>query len=541
MENGNNDRSVPGANQSANMYSYHQGEGKSAIVETGAIRRSLGENNPNAVPNYQFQNFSNQKAREINQNSIIINIDQSPPLYWMFFLIVGIIQIVFIIFLANYYEWDENNKPYKIGVKDNKKAKGLIQQKYKVFQDINIIIFLGFGFLRAFLKHHQWSSISFTLVGGVLSFEFGLFTLICWSSIIRKSWYPGIFNFQHLLDANLCAATTVLSMGGLFGKLSLAQYFVMVIAETIFSTLNYILLRQQLEIVDVGGALTVHLFGAVYGGIFSLVSFVPLQERERINQSPHLGMNYNSNIFGLFGTLILISYWPSFNTALIDGNQKYRGSINTYLSIGGSIIGTFLISPIYNKKKLYIQDIFNSTFAGGIIVAGCCNIIKEFWSSIILGILAGGLSSYLYFVLNKRLMNKGYHDTSGIIYYQGIPAFLGGIVSTIFVGNLENWDLDSSKDIKHFIGGILDFENFHYKLNFSRRAGIQFVSIIITISIAAASGLVTGFSIKFCNCNIAYRYFNDSEHFDVSDSERFPWEDEQIQVKLKYNTGEENN
>jgi hypothetical protein len=41
MENGNNDRSVPGANQSANMYSYYQGEQKSTIVETGAIRRSL--------------------------------------------------------------------------------------------------------------------------------------------------------------------------------------------------------------------------------------------------------------------------------------------------------------------------------------------------------------------------------------------------------------------------------------------------------------------------------------------------------------------
>ena len=533
MENGNNDKSNP--NQSANMYSYHQGEQKSAIVETDAIRRSLGENNPNSVPNFQFRSISNPNDKEINQNSIVINIDQSPPLYWMFFLIVGIIQIVFIIFLANYYEWDENNKPSHI---KDEKAKIIIQQKYRVFQDINIMIFLGFGFLRAFLKHHQWSSIAFTLVGGVLSFELGLFTLICWSSIIRKSWYPGIFNFQHLLDANLCAATTILSMGALFGKLSLAQYFVMIISETIFSTLNYVLLRQQLEIVDVGGALTVHLFGAVYGGIFSLVSFIPQQERGRISQSPHLGMNYNSNIFGLFGTLILISYWPSFNTALIDGNQKYRGIINTYLSIGGSIISSFLISPICNKSKLNIQDIFNSTFAGGIITAGCCNIIKEFWSCIIFGILAGGLSSYLYFVLNKRLMNKGYHDTSGILYYQGIPAFLGGIVSTIFVANLENWKCVSEGNIKNFIGGFLNYNKYNYSISYSKRAGIQFASIIITICIAATSGLVTGFSIKFCNCNIAYRYFNDSEHFNVSDSEPFPWDDEQIQVKVKYNTGE---
>ena len=89
-------------------------------------------------------------------------------------------------------------------------------------------------------------------------------------------------------------------------------------------------------------------------------------------------MNYNSNIFSLFGTMILISYWPFFNTALFDGNQRYRGIINTYLSIGGSIIDTFLLSLIYNKKKLYIQDIFNSTFAGGIFVAGCSISLKNF-------------------------------------------------------------------------------------------------------------------------------------------------------------------
>ena len=533
-----NNISNQGANQSQNMYSYNQEQQNSQELEAGAIRRSLGDKNPNAIPNFPAQNISynNNGGDNINQNSIVINIDQSPPLYWMFFLIVGIIQIIIIVFLANYYDWDEYNKPSKVNDKDNSESKLIIQKKYRVFQDINIMIYLGFGFLRTFLKHHTWSSIALTFIGGVLSFEFGLFTLICWSSIIRKSWYQGIFNFQHLLDANFCGAATVISMGALFGKLSLAQYFVIIISETVFSTLNYVLLRQQLEIIDIGGALTVHLFGAVFGSIFTLVSFVPTQERERIRISPHLGKNYNSNIFGLFGTLILCTYWPSFNTALIDGNQKYRGIINTYLSVGGSIIGTYLISPIFNKGKLKVEDILNASFAGGIIISGCCNIIKEFWSCIIFGIVAGGISSFLYNILNKRLINKGYHDTSGIIYYIGIPAFLGGIISTIFVGNLENWKLTEKNEMKYFVGGILDYDKFDYNMDFSKRAGIQFAAIFITILIAAASGLVAGFSIKFCNCNIAIRYFNDSEFFDVSENEPFPWEDEKVQLQVRYDS-----
>ena len=536
-QNENNNISNQGANQSQNMYSYNQEQQNSQEIEAGAIRRSLGDKNPNAIPNFPLQNISyNNNAGEINQNSIVINIDQSPPLYWMFFLIVGIIQIIIIVFLSNYYDWDDYNKPSNI--ENNFEAKSQIQKQYRALQDINIMIFLGFGFLRGFLKHHTWSSIALTFIGGVLSFEFGLFALICWSSIIRKSWYQGLFNFQHLLDANFCGAATVISMGALFGKLSLAQYFVMIISETIFSTLNYVLLRQELEIIDIGGALTVHLFGAIFGSIFTLVSFVPAQERERIRLSPHLGMNYNSNIFGLFGTLIIITYLPSFNTALIDGNQKYRGIINTYLSVGGSIIGTYLISPIFNKGKLKIEDILNASFAGGIIISGCCNIIKEFWSCIIFGILAGGISSFLYNVLNKKLINKGYHDSSGIIYYIGIPAFLGGIISTIFVGNLSKWKLndETEKIPKFFIGGILDYTNFNYTKKFSERAGIQFGAIYITILIAAASGLIAGFSIKFCNCNIAIRYFNDSEFFDVSENEPFPWEDEKVQLQVRYDS-----
>ena len=166
-----NDRSIPGGNKSDNMYTYQEDQ-KNSIHETGAIRRSLGEGNPNAYPPYPLNNSSNNHEKEINRNSIIIEVDQSPPLYWMFFMIFGIIQIVFIIILANYYDWDEFNKPT---ANDSEKAQNEIKKKYKLFQEINIMIFVGFSFLRAFLKHYSWSSITLTLMGGILSFEFSLF------------------------------------------------------------------------------------------------------------------------------------------------------------------------------------------------------------------------------------------------------------------------------------------------------------------------------------------------------------------------------
>ena len=532
-----------GANQSANMYSY-QDEQKYQIPQTGAIRRSLGEENPNAFLDNQINNMSSiNNERAVGQNSIIIHVEQDPPLYWMLFLIFGIIQIIFIILIGCYYKkhdlMDVNT------IINDIKAQNEITKNYNIFQEINIIIFLGFGFLRSFLKHHSWTSISLTLMSGVIAFEVGLFTLLCWASIFTRNWNNGILNFQHFLDANYCSATIVISLGAVLGKLSIAQYLVMIFIETIFSTLNYVLLRQKLKIIDVGGALTVHLFGSIFGGMFSLVSFLIKNERQRISKSPHLGSNYNSNIFALFGTLILIAYWPSFNVSLIkDDIDKCKGVLNTYLALLGSIAGTFVFSPLVNFGKLKISDLLNSSFSGGIVVAGCCHIIDRFWVSIVLGFICGEITTFLCNFISDRLKRIGYHDTSDVIYYHGIPGILGGIITTIFVGNLGKEKQDLAKnDVYKYVGTLLN-NTFvsaneiikNETINIPKYAGIHFSAIFITLAIAVGGGFFTGFLIKFCNCNFAIRYFNDSEYFDVSGNEPFPWKDEPIELEVKYNS-----
>ena len=540
-----NDKSIPGGNQSGNnMYSYQE-EQKVPVVEANAIRRSLGEGNPNAIQDYQINNnYEINQERVINQNSQLIQSGQNPPLYWMFFIIFGIIQIVIIILLANYYDWDYFNDPQKIN-DNNDKVLNKIENKYKLFQEINIIILLGFGLLRSFLKHHSWTSIALTFIGGVLSFEFGLFTLICWGGIFKKQWQNGKFNYEHLLDSNYCSAANIISLGAFLGKISLTQYLFIILFETIFSTFNYVLLRQQLRIIDIGGALTVHLFGSVFGAIFSIILFLTKNERDKIKYSPHFGSSYNSNILAIFGTLILISYWPSFNTALIE-NQEYKslGIINTYLAILGSIVGTFCISSIYNLGKIKIKDILNSCFTGAIIISGCCHIIKHIWVSILLGAICGGLITFLCNFISDRLKRKGFYDTSDTIYYHGIPSFFGGIVTTIVVRTFENIkenETNKKKKLYDYIGTIMnsnytDFESQTENINMSNYAAIHFTGIFISITIALVSGFVSGFAIRFSNCKNLNYFFNDSEFFDINDNEHepFPWEDEQIQLQKHY-------
>ena len=525
------------------IYSYNEGPKNPNNLEYDAFRRSMGgvEESPQKK---EIDIDIQQPQPKFSSQTSIVHIDQSPPYIWVLFIVFGIIQIIFIIIFGFYYNWDENlNAPWQKDNEINSKARKEIKNKYRSFQDMTIIILLGFGFLRSSLKHHLWSSITLTFIGAVLSFEFGLLFLITWSSLLQREWIVGLYNFNALFDGLYIAASYVISSGAFIGKLSFSQYFVVMLVESFFASLNYLLVRQSLNVIDIGGTLNVHLFGAVFGSIFSMISFCNKNEMERINTSIHLGSDHNSNLFALFGSLMIIPLWPSFNTALVDVNLKYRGIINTYFSVGGSIIAFFLMSSLLNNRKFKIEDVIYSSFPGAIVVGGCCHLIKEFYLCILFGILASIASSILSFLFYEkvRINNRGYHDTFQILFYHGIPAIIGGIITSIFLGNLKNLKKNIHNfDYKMFIGTLFsdDINNItrEDKTNIEGKAAVLFGAIFLTIVIAGLSGLCVGLCVKFCNCNIAWRYFNDSEFFDVDENEPFPWIDERVELKFNYNS-----
>ena len=525
------------------IYSYNEGPKNPNNLEYDAFRRSMGgvEESPQKK---EIDIDIQQPQPKFSSQTSIVHIDQSPPYIWVLFIVFGIIQIIFIIVFWFYYNWDENlNAPWLKDNDINSKARKEIKNKYRSFQDMTIIILLGFGFLRSSLKHHLWSSITLTFIGAVLSFEFGLLFLITWSSLLQREWIVGLYNFNALFDGLYIAASYVISSGAFIGKLSFSQYFVVMLVESFFASLNYLLVRQSLNVIDIGGTLNVHLFGAVFGSIFSMISFCNKNEMERINTSIHLGSDHNSNLFALFGSLMIIPLWPSFNTALVDVNLKYRGIINTYFSVGGSIIAFFLMSSLLNNRKFKIEDVIHSSFPGAIVVGGCCHLIKQFYLCIFFGIFAAIASSILSFLFYEkvRINNRGYHDTFQILFYHGIPAIIGGIITSIFLGNLQTLKKNIHNfDYKMFIGTLFsdDINNItlENKTNIEGKAAVLFGAIFLTIVIAGLSGLCVGLCVKFCNCNIAWRYFNDSEFFDVDENEPFPWIDERVELKFNYNS-----
>ena len=53
----------------------------------------------------------------------------------------------------------------------------------------------------------------------------------------------------------------------------------------------------------------------------------------------------------LLGTLFLWVFWPSFNGALVTGDARYRAIINTYFSLSGSVLTSYVMSMFVDKKR----------------------------------------------------------------------------------------------------------------------------------------------------------------------------------------------
>jgi ammonium transporter Rh len=91
---------------------------------------------------------------------------------------------------------------------------------------------------------------------------------------------------------------------------------VIITIETIFYTLNRVIVIDRLNIHDLSGSMVIHVFGA-YFGLFAAIFFNP----NKFNGARLIktGGNYQSNLVAMIGTLFLFMYWPSFNASLAEG------------------------------------------------------------------------------------------------------------------------------------------------------------------------------------------------------------------------------
>ena len=135
---------------------------------------------------------------------------------------------------------------------------------YPLGVDIMMMLLGGFGFLMTFLKRYGLSSLGFTMIITVIVTQFSLivFGLIKMDPAMEFAIKIG---FIDIIEAGLIGGAVLISFGVIIGKVNPLQLLFMALLESIFCVINLYIGYNILGVVDVGGSIFIHTFGAYFG------------------------------------------------------------------------------------------------------------------------------------------------------------------------------------------------------------------------------------------------------------------------------------
>jgi ammonium transporter Rh len=347
-------------------------------------------------------------------------------------------------------------------------------QKYERAIHIMAMLIVGFGFLMVFVKKYGRSALTATYI--LVSVSLPLYFL--------KESYFDIDNSVGIIDklilAEFAAASLLICAGAVLGRLKMHQYLLLGLLFVPFYAQNeWIVLGGGLglitgKVVDTGGSIVIHAFGAIFGlGVAS--SMTTRQEYETA-----IECDDTSDRYSLLGNMVLWVFWPSFCSALVAPADVPRTAVNVILALCGSTLATYFAS-VKLRGKISAADIANATLAGGVAIGSTC-ADAGFGTAFAVGILAGVVSTFGFAIIQAKLTGLIQKvDTCGVFYLHGLPGLLGGIAALVVVSGI----------------------NF----------GAQLTGILVTIIIAAIAGLISGKVIAVLGHRLLP--YVDTEEFEV--------------------------
>ncbi|GAA6107829.1 ammonium transporter Rh type C-like 2 [Tachysurus ichikawai] len=437
-------------------------------------------------------------------------------------------QSAMIILFGVFVRYNEESDPYWIEFKAKKNItsdnENDFYYRYPSFQDVHVMIFVGFGFLMTFLKRYGFGAVGFNFIIAAFGLQWAL---------LMQGWFHSLdpvdgfikIGIENLINADFCVAGCLIAYGAVLGKVSPVQVMVLTLfGITLFAVEEFIII-SLLHAKDAGGSMVIHAFGGYYGLAISWVLYRPnLKDSSQRN-----GSVYHSDLFAMIGTLFLWMYWPSFNSAISDhGDGQHRAAINTYLSLAATVLTTFAISSLFQKHgKLDMVHIQNSTLAGGVAVGTAAEFMLMPYGSLIVGFFCGVISTLGYIYISPYLEKRfKIQDTCGIHNLHAMPGVIGGIVGAITAA--------AATETVYGKEGLIN--TFDFKDSFKNRTpavqgGFQAAAMCVAVCFGIGGGIFVGLILRMPiwgsmaddNC------FEDEVYWEV------PEEDEPVPPILEYN------
>ncbi len=346
-------------------------------------------------------------------------------------------------------------------------------QRYNRAIHIMVMLLIGFGFLMVFVRKYGRSALTatFLLVSTALPLYF----------LIRNTgWIGGNSNeIEKLILAEFGAASLLIAAGAVLGRLKMPQYILLgLLFVPAYAFNEWIVLGGGLgiidpgSVVDVGGSIVIHAFGAIFG-LGVALTMTTKQEMETTIES-----DATSDRYSMLGSMALWIFWPSFCTALVTPAEMPHTVVNVIFALCGSTLATYIFS-ISLRKKVSIADIANAALAGGVAIGSSC-VVSSHTMAAIIGIMAGGVSTLGFAVIQSHQQKwMKIIDTCGVTNLHGIPGLMGGLAVLPIARGLN--------------------------------IGNQLLGMVITIVLALACGFIVGKILPILGRKI--EAYDDAEEF----------------------------
>ncbi len=304
-------------------------------------------------------------------------------------------------------------------------------QKYTRSIHIMAMLLAGFGFLMVFVRGYGRSALTATFL--MVSVAIPVYMAIKDTGIFGIS--ADVMN--KFILSEFAAAGLLIAAGAVLGRLKMYQYILLGILFVPFYMFNeWVLLEGGLglinagSIVDTGGSIVIHAFGAIFGvGVATALTMkkdidVPVES------------DYMSERFSMLGSMILWIFWPSFCAALVPVEQVPQTVVNVVLALSGSTLATYFAS-VYLRGKMSVADVANASLAGGVAIGSTC-VYASTYEAMAIGVLAGLLSTFGFAVIQPRLQRKlAMVDTCGVSNLHGFPGLMGGLAALFVVTGIS--------------------------------------------------------------------------------------------------------
>ena len=326
-------------------------------------------------------------------------------------------------------------------------------QQYNRAIHIMAMLLIGFGFLMVFVRKYGRSALTATFL--LVSISLPLYMLIN-----KHGDGMNDTDIRRLILSEFCGASLLIAAGAVLGRLKMQQYLLLgLLFVPCYMFNEWLVLNGGLGlvkaggVVDTGGSIVIHAFGAIFG-LGVALTMTTKQEFEKTIESDAVSDRYS-----MLGSMILWVFWPSFCAALVTPEQMPSTVVNVILALCGSTITTYIVS-VSLRRKVSIADIANAALAGGVAIGSACADARHS-EAVVIGILAGAVSTFGFAVIQSRQQNlMKIIDTCGVTNLHGLPGLLGGFAALPIVKGL---------DIRQ-----------------------QLLGMVITIGLAFMSGMVVG-------------------------------------------------